>query len=39
LSCQVRKEYVIMSARMQNKLMFVDKAMLSSNLTAIRRFR
>jgi hypothetical protein len=30
---------VIMSARMQNKLMFVDKAMLSSNLTAIRRFR
>jgi hypothetical protein len=30
---------VIMSAQMQNKLMFVDKAMLSSNLTAIRRFR
>ena len=30
---------VIMSARMQNKLMFVDKAMLSSNLSAIRRFR
>jgi hypothetical protein len=38
--CQIKSgKKVIMTAKLQNKLMFVDKAMLSTTLADVRRFR